>query len=212
MKTSEKFTQVIAAIHEVQQEMEVIQRGETAKVKTAKADYSYKYASFPRIWVDLKPKLKKHGLTLMQPPSFDMSDNLETWIFHSSGEWVMSAMRLIIVRDDPQGHGSAITFARRYAALATLGLVTDDDNDATTQRRADGEMRRDWVRAYTIMAKKNAPDHDPTYSEFTKFIQEVYGKNPNDILAKEHQQVLDTIKAFDVSGKEEDRGEGDGQS
>lgn len=204
MKTSETFTKVIAAIHEVQQAMEVIQRGETAKVKTTKAEYSYKYASLPKIWVDLKPILKRHGLTIMQPPTFDMSDNLETWIFHESGEWVMSSMRLIIVRDDPQGHGSAITFARRYSELSMLGLVTDDDNDATTQRRADGEMRKEWVRAYTIMAKKNAPEHAPTYSEFTKFIQEVYGKNPNDILAKEHQQVLDTIKAFDVNDGESD--------
>lgn len=193
MKYSETFTKVIAAIHNLQQEVEVISRGETADA----GKYSYKYASMPKIWTEIKPVFKKHGLTIMQPPSFEISDSLETWIFHESGEWIMTSMRLVIVRDDPQGFGSAITYARRYAALATLGLVTDEDNDATTQRKADGEMRKDWVRAYTVMAKKNAPEHAPTYNEFTKFMQDVYGKHPNDVLAKEHGQVMDTIKAFD---------------
>lgn len=199
MKTSLEFTKVIGAIHELQQEVDVINRGETADT----GKYTYSYASLAKIWVDIKPVLHKNGLTILQPPTFDIADLLETWIFHDSGEWICAVMRLIITRDDPQGFGSAVTYARRYAALATLGLVTDDDNDATTQRKADGDMRKDWVRSYTVMAKKNMPDHAPTYGEFTNFMKEVYGKHPNDVLAKEHQQVLDTIKAFDNEGDKE---------
>lgn len=193
MKMSENFTEVMKAIHNVQQEIDIIQRGDTADA----GKYKYSYASMPRIWVALKPVLKKHGLTIIQSPTADVADKLETWIIHETGEYVYDGMRLIITRDDPQGFGSAITYAKRYALISMLGIVTDDDNDATTQRRADGEMRKDWVRTYTVMAKKNNPDHSPTYGEFIKFIQEVYGKHPNDILAKDHQQVLDTIKAFD---------------
>jgi len=198
MITSESVAKVIPAIHAVQQAIEVIGRGEKATVKTTKGEYSYSYASLPSIWVEIKGELAKNHLTVLQPPVFNISDQIETWVFHDSGEYVMASMRLIITRDDPQGFGSAVTYARRYALLATLGLVTDDDNDATTQRKATGDMRQDWVRAYTVMSKKLAPDHQPTYKEFNTFMIETYGKHPNDVLAKDHQQVLDTINAFNT--------------
>lgn len=197
MKMSEEFKQVVAAIHEVQQAVEVIKRGETADT----GKYKYNYASLSKIWVELKPVLKKNGLTIMQPPSFNISDQLETWIMHSSGEWVYTTMRLIITREDPQGMGSAISYARRYALLASLGIVTDDDNDATTQRLADGEMKKDWVRAYTVMSRKIDPDHVVTNQEFIKFMTDVYGKHPTAVLAREHQNVLDTINAFDIEAE-----------
>lgn len=198
METSQEFKQVVAAIHEVQQSMEVISRSETADT----GKYKYKYASLPKIWVDLKPQLKAHELTIMQPIIFNIGDTLETWIFHSSGEWVKSRMRLIATSEDPQKMGAAITYARRYSALSTLGLVTDDDNDATTHRLADGGMKKEWVRAYTIIAKKAAPDHAVTGNEFIKFMVEVYGKHPTKVLATEHKQVLDTINAFDSTSQE----------
>lgn len=194
MKMSEEFKHVVAAVHEVQQAVEIIKRSETADT----GKYKYNYASLSKIWVELKPVLKKNGLTILQPPSFNISDQLETWIMHSSGEWIYTSMRLIITREDPQGMGAAISYARRYALLASLGIVTDDDNDATTQRLADGEMKKDWVRAYTIMKKKVDPDSTATYQDFIKFTTEVYGKHPSAILAKEHQNVMDTIQAFDV--------------
>lgn len=193
MKMSEEFKQVVAAVHTVQQTVDVITRGETADT----GKYKYKYASLSKIWVEIKAQLEKNQLTIVQPPTSNVSDQLETWIFHSSGEWMFSSMRLIITREDPQGMGSAISYARRYAIVAMLGIITDDDNDATTQRLADGEMKRDWVRAFTIISKKAAPEHTPTPNEFIKFMVDTYGKHPSKVLAKEHQSVLDTINAFD---------------
>lgn len=196
MFTSDKCTEVIAAMHRVQQAMEVIER----KDKADAGKYSYSYASLPSIWVALKPLLKQEGLTVIQTPTGNngqtMGDYLTTTIYHTSGEWVQDSMRLILTRDDPQAVGAAITYARRYMLTAMFGIVTDDDNDATTSRLADGSMKRDWVRAYTIMAKKQNPEATPTNLDFIKFIQEVYGKHPSKIYAKEHQQVLDTINAF----------------
>jgi hypothetical protein len=195
MVLSQDNKQVIAAIHKVQQAIDIIKREETADT----GKYKYNYASLSKIWLQVKPELEKNELTVMQPPVFESIDSLETWIHHSSGEYAMTKMRLIITREDPQGMGSAISYARRYALLATLGIVTDDDNDATTQRLADGEMKRDWVRAYTVVSKKTNPDHIPTNMEFIKFMTEVYGKHPSSVLAKEHQTVLDTINAFDTA-------------
>ena len=38
-------------------------------------------------------------------------------------------MRLVMSRDDAQGYGSAMTYARRYAIMGMLGLVADADDD-----------------------------------------------------------------------------------
>lgn len=193
MTHSDEFVKVVAAIHKVQQALEIIGR----KDKADAGKYTYSYAGMPTIWLALKPLLEANGLTPIQSPSITpVGDVLTTTIFHESGEWIADSMRLIITRDDPQGMGAAVTYAKRHMLSAMLGVVTNDDNDAATQRMADGEMRKDWVRAYTIVAKKASPDTTPTYNDFIKFIEEVYGKHPSRILAKEHQQVLDTINAF----------------
>lgn len=197
MRTSEKFTQVIGAIHDLQQELEILKRDD----KVNSGSYSFKFTGMPKIWVAIKPLLKKNGLTIIQSPTADngtaIGEFLTTTIYHSSGEYITDTMRLILTREDPQGIGSAITYSKRYMLSAMLGIQTDDDNDATTQRFADGTMRKEWVTAYTIMSKKINPDHQPTYLEFNKFMEDTYGKHPTKILAKEHQSVLDTIKAFE---------------
>lgn len=187
---------VIKAIGTVQQELEILKRSSTADA----GKYSYKYTGFPEMWVTLKPLLKKHGLTVVQSPTstdgVQVGDFLTTEVYHDSGGVKAWTMRLIVTREDPQGIGSAITYAERYMIKTIFKVVTDDDNDATTQRLADGEMKKDWVRAFVVMSLKVDPDHKPTNNEFVQFMVDTYGKHPTKVLAKEHQQVLDTINAF----------------
>ena len=54
----------------------------------------------------------------------------ETMLIHKSGEWISGYLPIKPKVDDPQGMGSAITYARRYALSAMLGIVADDDDDA----------------------------------------------------------------------------------
>lgn len=193
----ENNLKLIQAISAVQQELEIM--GRDAKADIGK--YSYKYTPFPTMWVELKPLLKKHGLTVIQSPVSNdgntMGDFLRTEVYHSSGAFKEWTMRLIVTRDDPQGIGSAITYAERYMIKTIFKLVTDsEDNDATTQRLADGEMKKDWVRAYTVVSKLQDPDKQVSANDFMNFMTEVYGKHPSKVLAREHQHVLDTINAF----------------
>lgn len=198
MKTSLEFKKVIAAISLVQQEIDIMQRNATADA----GKFSYSYTPFPEMWVVLKPLLKTHALTVIQAPvsgsETQLGDLLATTVIHDSGEWIEFTSRLVITRDDPQGYGSAVTYAERYLIKTIFKIVTDDDNDATTQRLADGEMKKDWVRAFTVMSKKVDPDHQPTNNEFVQFMTDTYGKHPSKVLAKEHQNVLDTINAFNA--------------
>lgn len=196
MRRSDSFQKVSAAISNVQQSLEILQKESTANA----GSYKYSYTGMPRMWMALKPLLKANGLTVIQSPiSHDgntMGDFMSTTVLHEGGEWVEYVMRLVVTRDDPQGFGSAITYAERYMIKSIFKIVTDDDNDATTQRLADGEMKKEWVRAYTVVFTLQNPGKKPTNSDFIKFIEEVYGKHPSRILAKEHQSVIDIINAF----------------
>jgi hypothetical protein len=67
----------------------------------------------------------------------DNNSVLETTLYHTSGEWISGTQLVNPVKNDPQGLGSAITYARRYSLSAILGLVSDDDDDANTATKPD---------------------------------------------------------------------------
>lgn len=192
--------QLDKAIYNIQQEIAPVARSEKADID---GKYSYKYAGLPSIWEVLKVLLKKEGLLIKQPAvTFDghsMGDYLKTTITHvESGESLTEYMRLIMRREDPQGMGAAMTYAKRYQLGNIFGIITEDDNDARDHRLATAEQKKEWVRAYTVVAKKHNESANPTYNDFAKFLLEVYGKGINEILAKDSQSVLDTIKAFEA--------------
>ena len=201
MITMKDNSKLIQAIHNVQQEIDIIKKNATADV----GKYKYSYTPFPEMWVALKPLLHKYDLTILQiPVSTDgqtMGDFLQTQVIHAEGESMTWHTKLVITRDDPQGYGSAMTYAERYIIKTIFKIVTDDDNDATTQRKADGSMKKDWVVAYNTVSLKNNPEHIPGQADFMKFMTEVYGKHPSNVLAKEHNAVLEMIKAFDTEKK-----------
>jgi hypothetical protein len=53
---------------------------------------------------------------------------LTTTLAHKSGEWISGSYPINPVKNDPQGVGSAITYARRYSLMAAIGLAAEDDD------------------------------------------------------------------------------------
>jgi len=62
---------------------------------------------------------------------------LETVLMHASGEWVSSELAINPIKNEPQAIGSALTYARRYALSAILGIATDEDDDAESAMGRD---------------------------------------------------------------------------
>jgi ribosome-binding ATPase YchF (GTP1/OBG family) len=61
---------------------------------------------------------------------FPVEENqLETIILHTSGQWISERFYMKPSKSDPQAYGSVITYQRRYALSAILGLNTDEDDD-----------------------------------------------------------------------------------
>jgi hypothetical protein len=91
-----------------------------------------KYTPLDTIVETIGPILAKHGLVWMTLPGRDAHGDpaLTYRLAHAStGEALEGSMPLLLSKQDAQGQGSAITYARRYAICAVLNLVADDDDD-----------------------------------------------------------------------------------
>lgn len=93
--------------------------------------FKSKYTPLDVIIDTAKPLLNKHGLSYIQSCSGDGQNiTVTTLIMHSSGEWVeLDPLTLKADKATAQGAGSAITYGRRYALAAALGLASDEDDD-----------------------------------------------------------------------------------
>lgn len=77
-----------------------------------------------------KPILAKHGLSISQMPNLlDGQFVLTTILMHKSGDNLVSNQPVVSTKQDPQSLGSAITYARRYAYGAILGMASGDFED-----------------------------------------------------------------------------------
>ena len=120
------------------------------KDKTAKGEkFSYRYVGLDTVMPAALKVLSKHSLAVVQPVGHgqDGDTTLTTMLLHKSGEWIADTQRLLLVKADPQGQGSAITYARRYGLMAMIGLVADDDDDAqAAMARPDASQERPAAR------------------------------------------------------------------
>ena len=144
------------------------------EVKPAKKDatnpfFKSKYADLAGIWDVCRTPLSKHGLSVTQLPQvIEGNINLTTVLLHSSGEWIASDYSVTPVKNDPQGIGSALTYARRYAMSAILGIASEEDDDAEAALgRADTKKHiSDAPQALTQPLKDKSSIIPPTEQHY----------------------------------------------
>lgn len=99
--------------------------------------FKSKYADLATVVGHTAPVLAKHGLAVAQFPTTQDGDlALTTYVLHSSGQFLKDTMKLCAAKQDPQGQGAAITYARRFSYMAVLGLVADNDDDGNQATHA----------------------------------------------------------------------------
>lgn len=118
-----------AALVKAQAAFTVVQKNSKVTINN---NFSFKYAALDDVVAMVKPILKANGLAVLQFPSHDGEgrSTLTTYLLHEGGGWISHDMLLIGVGSDPKAQGAAITYARRYALCAALGIVADEDVDA----------------------------------------------------------------------------------
>lgn len=101
--------------------------------------FKNKYADLTSVWEACRAQLCANELAIVQTTAPGENDYIvvETTLLHSSGEWISGSLPIKPVKNDPQGIGSAITYARRYALAAMVGVAPeDDDGEAATRPKA----------------------------------------------------------------------------
>jgi len=104
--------------------------------------FKSRYADLSSIWEACKPALNGNGIAVLQSlaPSDGGTLALETVLLHSSGEWLRGKAVVPLGKNDPQGFGSALTYARRYSLASMVGVCPEDDDGEGAQGR--GPQRR----------------------------------------------------------------------
>lgn len=129
---SESLDQIATALAIAQGEIE------NASKNSNNPHFRSKYADLAEILNTVRPVFAKHGIAVVQSPSYaDGIVSVTTTMMHKSGQYLSDTCYAPATKLDPQGVGSAITYLRRYSLAAFAGIAQeDDDGNAASQRPA----------------------------------------------------------------------------
>ncbi len=148
--------------------------------------FKSKYADLATVLDTVRPVLAAHKLAVIQLPVTLESGAaaLATTVVHESGEWIRGTVHLHASKTDPQGIGSALTYARRYGLQAALGIAADEDDDGHAASRPAAPARQQAARPEQPPAKepKAKKQDDPkTLAELYSRLMAVETPAPADL-------------------------------
>lgn len=114
----------------------------TAKKDSDNPFFGSRYADLAACWEVCRDPLARNGLAIIQTttPATDGTVRVVSTLAHASGEWIRGELAVRPVKADPQGIGSALTYARRYGLCSLVGIVADEDDDGeAAQGRGAGQ-------------------------------------------------------------------------
>lgn len=108
-----------------------------------------KYADLASVMDACMGALNEAGIAVIQPTGEDDRGRyVETTLIHESGENLSCRVPLILGKNDMQGYGSAVTYARRYGLMSMAGIAPeDDDGNAAVKAAPKAEKARPQEQA-----------------------------------------------------------------
>lgn len=208
---SETITKIAAALVAFSGEVKSIAHDAT------NPHFKSQYTSLDHMIDETKPILQKHGLTVMQFPGGDGEKiTVRTMILHETGEWIETEpLTLRPVKLDPQGAGSAITYARRYSYAAALSLSLGDDDDgnaasagqpqkpapqpAQQQRTSQPAGNNLISQAQINYCQKLKNDKRIDEEDFKRIIEEMSGQESiKELTKKQASELIDLLNNYPV--------------
>lgn len=134
MLKSESIAKLAEALSKAQGEMS------DATKDASNPFFKSKYADLASVRAACRKEFAQNGLAVVQLPTvIEGKLVLEYALLHSSGEYISSGLEMNPTKNDPQGIGSAITYARRYTLAALAGVATeDDDGNSASAKNGNG--------------------------------------------------------------------------
>ena len=147
MEMSTNVDALAAALAKAQGEME------NAKKSSDNPYFKSKYADLAEVLSVAREPLAKNGLSIMQASEGVANGymSVTTLLLHSSGQFIKATGTFPVGKQDPQGAGSALTYARRYSLAAMLGIAQEgEDDDANAacgkQQNRQQSNTKQWMQ------------------------------------------------------------------
>ena len=191
MKTSESIKQLAPALLKAQREIkDVVKDGLNPHFKS-------KYATLDSVIGVCKESLNANGIVFAQGGEETNGELLVlyTRLMHESGEWIESRLAMKPVKADPQGIGSCITYARRYALSAICGVASEDDDDGNAASAPASPKKA------TASEPAPAPAHDERTALMGRIAVSKARKGAKVLSPESWDSLLS--KAFDTSDRAE---------
>jgi hypothetical protein len=152
MNKSDSIKEISAALLKAQSEMGGAVKG------AANPFFRSKFADLNSIREAVIPVLNKHGITVLQPTTVvDGRSFVETTLLHESGQYLTSLTEIICAKpNDPQAHGSGVSYSRRYGLQAFLCVASVDDDAESAMGRSKGLVETK-VTAGSVNTASTAP-------------------------------------------------------
>ena len=172
MNKSETITEIAKALAKFQSEVSDPER--TKENSFLKA----KYVTLDSLLQAVRPVLADNGLSFLQIPSTAKDEvTVVTMLLHNSGEWFESdPFTLPLMKKDPQGVGSVVTYARRYSLSSILGVAWDEDDDA--QSNNETELTKQILHEVTELVKVKGIQNETVAS----YIKTTFNKSSSKLL------------------------------
>lgn len=173
MKKSESISELAKAFAKTQQEMK-------QPLKNAENPFfNSTYVPLENVAQSITDVATKNGLSYSQEPTVvDGVVSVTTLVMHSSGEWIeYEPLRLKPDKNNIQGCGSAITYAKRYALSAIFGITSDKDDD--------GNGAVNYEQVNNQMSQKRAAQKSELSAKANKLFSQLIdlGQTQEDIAA-----------------------------
>lgn len=176
MKTSTEIKNISKALIAAHKKI-----GHAMKDKT-NPHFKSTYATLESVIDASKDALSDNELMVAQTTKDD--NILVTTLIHSSGEFLQSEMKLILQKNDMQGLGSALSYARRYSLAAILNISqTDDDGNEASQVE-----NKSPKAPFSEKKKSMIPENPGDYT--VKFGKKFIGKKLKDIAENDHFNMI----------------------
>lgn len=214
MEKSESITELAKALNKAQGQLR------PAKKEAVNPFFKSRYADLASIYEVCRQPLFDNGLAVIQLTHSTIENGLvlETVLMHTSGEWLSGELAVNPLKNEPQAIGSALTYARRYALSAILGIATDEDDDAESAMARDTKKQPEKIdkpllteaqRKKIIMAAKEKgllvkkDGKDEWTQEFKAHVASYGRAHLKDLLKSEASQLIEDIEGDKIKKLDE---------
>jgi hypothetical protein len=132
--------------------------------------FKSKYADLSAVVEAVIDGLNNNGIALIQQThECESGVIVETLLIHESGEQISGGrLHVPASKQDAQGYGSALTYARRYSLMATTGIAPEDDDGNAASKKQDLNPE---VIAQIILNTQSMDDLKSCYAKAFKEFQ-----------------------------------------